>query len=306
MTIFPTDRHGLIHRAAALASGFSDTDVTRAVSRRELVRVTRGVFVVPADRTPEELHRLAAIAIDASTSSVLSHQSAATVHNLQLLRPNLRRVHLTTGTPSGGRRSPVRHEHVGVLTESEIVTIDGVRATSLERTAVDVARTTTMGFAGALAVLDSALRLGADREVMAAMMTTSARGIGQARRALRHADGEAENPGESWSRAQMIEAGLQSPRLQHEFRDDDGNLIARTDFDWAGLLVGEFDGMAKYQKHLRSGETPFDAMRREKEREDALRRRGIMVIRWTWQDLERGRVVPMIRDWLARLRLVAA
>ncbi|KQS00442.1 hypothetical protein ASG12_05955 [Williamsia sp. Leaf354] len=306
MTTYPTDRHGLIHRSAALAAGFGDTEITRAVTRRELVRVARGVFVVPADRTPEELHRLSAIATGTSTDTVLSHQSAATVHGLEMLRPNLRRVHLTTGTLSGGRRSSVRHEHVGVLGESDIVTVGGIRVTSLERTAVDVARTTTMGFAGALAVFDSALRLGADRGVMEAMMASSARGIGQARRALRHADGESENPGESWSRAQMIEAGLLTPRLQHEFSDRTGNVIARTDFDWAGLLVGEFDGMAKYQKHLRPGETPFDAMRREKEREDALRGLGIMVLRWTWRDLERGLVVPMIRDWLVRLRLTAA
>ncbi|GGF24163.1 hypothetical protein GCM10007298_20110 [Williamsia phyllosphaerae] len=140
---------------------------------------------------------------------------------------------------------------------------------------------------------------------MAAMLLIPRRGVGQARRALHHADGNAENPGESWSRAQMIDAGLPPARLQHEFHSATGELVARTDFDWAGLLVGEFDGMVRYQKHLRPGETPFDAMRREKEREDALRRAGIMVIRWTWNDLERGRVVPLIRDWLLRLRLLA-
>ncbi|MED5801067.1 hypothetical protein VX037_08530 [Gordonia sp. Z-3] len=62
----------------------------------------------------------------------------------------------------------------------------------------------------------------------------------------------------------------------------------------------------KYRKHLKPGESPFDAMKREKNREDELRKMGIMVIRWTWNDLEQGRVVGLIRDWLARLSLSAA
>lgn len=83
-------------------------------------------------------------------------------------------------------------------------------------------------------------------------------------------------------------------------------MIARTDYDWAGLLVGEFDGRVKYQKHLRPGESVSDAVIREKAREDALRRRNIMVVRWTWTDLEAGRVVGWIREWLAKLTIPAA
>ncbi|MAU80991.1 MAG: hypothetical protein CME34_03805 [Gordonia sp.] len=236
----------------------------------------------------------------------LSHQSAATLHDLPMLKPNLRRVHVATGSKSGGHRSATRHAHVGELKPTEVVLVDGIRVTSLERTAVDIACTTSMGFAGALAVFDAALRLGADRTMMSTMLRRRRPGIALARRALHHADGASENPGESWGRAQMIEAGLPIPRLQHEFRDANGKLVARTDYDWGGLLVGEFDGDVKYRKHLKPGETPFDAMKREKEREDKLRKMGIMVIRWTWKDLEQGRVVGLIRDWLTRLSLSAA
>ncbi len=308
MNAYPIDSHGLIYRSAALAAGFTDTEITRSVRRGEITRVARGVFALPAQRRPEELHRLSAIAtsISAERDVVLSHQSAATLHGVELLRPNLKRVHLTTGSLGGGHRTATRHEHIGVLDDGHITVVDGVAVTTLERTAVDVACTTTMGFAGALAIFDSAVRLGADRDLMWAMLRAARRGVGQARRALRHADGKSENPGESWCRAQMIEAGLPTPRLQHEFFDQCDTKIARTDFDWAGLLVVEFDGATKYEKYLRPGETPFDAMRREKEREDALRRMGIMVIRCTWGDLERGRVVPMIREWLTRLSLTAA
>lgn len=307
MTQFPTDRHGLVHRATAAAAGFSDTELARAVRNGDLVRVVRGVFAERAERTPEQYHRLIATAVAGrSGSAIVSHQSAATIHGLAMLKPQLRRVHTTVPVGAGAHRRPNRHEHEAGLARDKITVVDGITVTTLERTAVDVACTTTMGFAGALAVFDAALRTGADRGVMYAMLQSTRRGIGQARRAFRHADGEAENPGESWGRAQMIDAGLPTPRLQHEFRDAVGDLVARTDYDWDGRLVGEFDGMAKYQKYLRHGETPFDAMRREKAREDALRRMGIMVIRWTWDDLEHGRVVPMVRDWLWRLQLVAA
>lgn len=308
MITFPTDRHGLVHREIALAAGFTDDEIRRELRDGRLSRVQRGVYVAPAPRSPEAVHRLAAVAA-AETSgdrSILSHQSAATMHGLSMLRPDLQRIHTTNGRLTGGWRTSIRQDHVGSLAAGEVTTIDGVRVTSLERTATDVARTTRGGFAAALAVFDSTLRLGADPLTMSGALAQTRRGVGPARRALTLADGKAENPGESWSRAQMIEAGLPDPRLQHTFVDIDGNDVARTDFDWSGKLVGEFDGDVKYQKYLRPGETPFDAMKREKLREDALRRLGIMVIRWTWGDLVSGRLVPMIREWLIRLDLMAA
>ena len=215
-------------------------------------------------------------------------------------------MHSTIGSRDGGYRTTFRHRHVGALAPDEVTEVEGIRVTTVERTAVDVACSTPMGFAGALTIFDAALRAGADRGVMSRMLDGVRRGVAQARRALRYADAAAESPGESWSRAQMIEAGLPRARLQHEFVDDDGTVIARTDFDWQGLLVGEFDGAVKYRKYLRPGETAFDAVRREKYREDVLRRWGIMVIRWTWSDLEDGRVAGLLREWLTRLRLVAA
>ncbi len=307
MLNIPIDRHGIVLRSRAVAAGVSDSELAQAVARGQLVRLTRGAFAVAVDRRPREHHRLAAIAVAAiCPDAVLSHQSAAAVLGLEVLRPDLERVHLSVPIGTGAHRTATRHEHEADLGPDDIVVRDGVRMTSLERTAVDVACTSSMGFAGALAVFDSALRLGADRDRMAGMLLAARRGVGPARRALRHADGRAENPGESWGRAQMIDAGLPVDDLQREFVDDRGELVARTDFAWGDVLVGEFDGMVKYQKHLRPGETPFEAMRREKEREDALRRMGIMVIRWTWDDLVHGRVVPMVRDWLTRLGLIAA
>lgn len=102
----------------------------------------------------------------------------------------------------------------------------------------------------------------------------------------------------------VIAAGLPLPRLQHTFQTSDGE--ARADFDWDGRLIGEFDGLQKYGRLLRPGETTRDALIREKQREDALRSQGIMVIRWTWVMLERGGLVAALRPWLTRIGLAAA
>ncbi|MGC4963116.1 hypothetical protein [Gordonia sp. DT101] len=300
MTPFPTDRHGLIHRATVLSAHFSDEEYRRALRTKETISIGRGVCVPAGKRSPTEWHRLKAIAasVTSDVTPTLSHQSAAVIPGIEMLTPNLRRIHMTTGTPNGGYRTTTQHRHVGRFAPDEVVEIEGLPVTSLERTAVDIACSSPLGFAGALAVLDSALRKGADREVMARLLGSRRRGAAHARRALHHADGLSENPGESWGRAQMIEAGLPVPRLQHEFHGTDGKFIARTDYDWAGLLVGEFDGKVKYEKLVRPGESTSDVVIREKAREDGLRRLGIVVLRWTWNDLRQGRVVGMIREWL--------
>ena len=343
---YPADRFGLIHRNAVLAAGYTDNDLRASLRRREIERVHRGVFVVRAERTRLERHRLVALAsvravrgdgvgagdlgpgesgavesgagkpeVEESGAAVsgveesgpkaraaLSHQSAAAVHGLEMLSPTLTRVHSTT-VSGAGFRTATHHRHVAALSDDELVEVDGVLITSIERTAVDIA-CGAQTFAQALAVVDSALRLGADRDVMTKMLAGKRRGVGLARRALHHADGRSENPGESWSRAQMIEAGLPAPRLQHTFRDVDGEHVARTDFDWGGRLVGEFDGKVKYAKLLKPGEDATEVVVREKRREDELRAMGIMVVRWTWDDLRAGRVTALIRRWLVTLALI--
>ncbi|MEP9393636.1 hypothetical protein ABLE92_09810 [Gordonia sp. VNQ95] len=309
MTPFPTDEHQIIYRHVAIAAGFTDADLGRACRRGDIVSLVRGAYVHAAEREPDEHHRLEVIAshrLGRFGKSIPSHQSAAALHRLPMLKPNFRRLHTITGHTAGGGRTSTRHDHVGVVAPEERTEVDGIVVPIIERVAVDVACTTTMGFAGALAVFDAALRAGADRQKMEKMLRGRRLGVNTARRALRWADGTAESPGESWSRAQMIEAGLLLPRLQHTFVNDEGKEVARTDFDWDGLLVGEFDGKVKYQKHLRPGEKPSDAVIREKQREDRLRAMGIMVVRWLWTDLENGTVVGLVRRWLVHFSLMAA
>ncbi|WP_188586125.1 type IV toxin-antitoxin system AbiEi family antitoxin domain-containing protein [Gordonia jinhuaensis] len=301
----PADQFGLIRRDAALAHDVSDKQLAAAVRRGELIRLVPGVFVADPGRFAghggrDELYRLRCVAVATSESAggfPLSHASAAAVHGLGTLKPDRDRVHVTNGRSSGGSIRTYRHIHSGALHTEDVTVIDQIAVTSLERTAVDVA--VTGDFAQALTVFDAALRHGADRDLMSDLLAAGRRtGIRAARRAIALADGLSESVGESWSRAQMIDAGLPIPRLQSMFRS---RSEYRCDFEWERRLIGEFDGVHKYGRLLRPGETPADAVVREKVREDELRAMGLMVVRWTWATLERGEMVPLLRAWMARL-----
>ena len=105
------------------------------------------------------------------------------------------------------------------------------------------------------------------------------------RRMLPHANPLSESVGESLSRAVMLELpDLPVPQQQVEIFDDHGKLIARVDFLLADKVVGEFDGMVKYNGTF--GDKPaWQTVVDEKIREDRLRAQGYTVVRWTWQDL---------------------
>ncbi|MDV7099648.1 hypothetical protein R4227_05755 [Gordonia amicalis] len=309
--LFPVDHYGLVRRGAALDAAFSDNQLAAAVKGGDLLRLIPGVFVRSSPafggrEGAQRLHRLKFIAV-ATTGTAeaprlpLGHASAAAVHGLPLLKPDIEYVHVINRKKSGGSVLGHRHVHAATVDDVELVEVDGMLVTSLERTAVDVAAAGS--FAQALTAFDQALRAGADRDRIAQILAGRRRqGIRNARRALSLASGLSESVGESWSRAQMIEAGLPVPRLQHEFRCRSATY--RADFDWDEKLVGEFDGMAKYGRLREPGTTVADSLVREKRREDELRALGVMVVRWTWSVLEEGSLPDLLRPWLGRLDLI--
>ncbi|QRY63590.1 hypothetical protein JVX90_05035 [Gordonia sp. PDNC005] len=289
---FPMDEYGIVYRDRALDVGCSAMQLSRAVEAGILERLDPGVLVPAARRTPLATHLLRArAAVRAHPTAILSHETAAVVHGLPLLKPDRRRVAVVVENRVRGRHLS---SHRPEIPAEHRVVLDGLPVTSLELTAVDAACTTSEGFAGALTAFDSALRIGASPTVMRGLLERSRPGVGIARRALELADPESTNPGESWSRAQMIEAGLPAPRLQYRFYDEDGRFIGRSDFDWRGVVIGEFDGYGKYVDYLDGAETALDAVRREKRRHARLVDAGIIVVRWDWADLESRRMIPRL------------
>ncbi|WP_431839723.1 hypothetical protein [Gordonia hongkongensis] len=228
---------------------------------------------------------------------VVSHESAAALHGIPLLRPDMTTVHFTSSKT--GRTGDKIHIHRDNLPDEQVMSVDNVRVTTPARTVADVARLGT--FEQAVCCLDSGLRSGITHAEIQAVVASSIKmkGIRQLRQALSMADARSESVGESFSRATMIAVGLPLPNLQVTILDGDGRFVARGDFGWDDKVIGEFDGKVKYsgQFGTPASETVVD----EKRREDAIRRTGRLVVRWTWQDLLdphhfRGLITGALRD----------
>ncbi|KQU53749.1 hypothetical protein ASG84_04175 [Rhodococcus sp. Leaf278] len=276
------DANGLISRATALRAGYTNTDLQRLCARGELVRIVPGMYAqrqLCSTLDPQGIHRLTTIASLATNAdaAVASHVSAAVLHGLDLWDTDLGRVHLTI--PGGKGRTTARlHVHSTPLPNEFVTTGLGIPATSPERTVVDCARLLDLDHA--VVIGDSALRskkVSMDRLRAALEVSARMNGIGAARRAIAAMSGLSESPGESISRLRMKEYGFPDPVLQQVLRVG-SQFLARVDFYWRRWrLVGEFDGMGKYE----TGRT----LTQEKFREDRLRDRGLEVFRWTWKDL---------------------
>lgn len=271
------------------ASGLAGEDLRRAARAGSLVRIRHGAYVPTAAWTSAdevERYRLRVRAAARRLAEpVFAHESAAAMWRLPLLGTWPSDVHVLLAVARGTASTRgVRRHRVAVVPESGVV--DGVRVTTVARTVVDLARTGS--FARGLVLADDALRryrvalddLG--REVAAA---GSGRGVRAARRVVDEADAGAESPGESLSRARMIELDLPRPALQHEVRDGRG-LVGRVDFFWPEQgVVGEFDGRLKYRAGGVGDRTAAEErVWAEKRREDRLRATGLRVVRWTWRD----------------------
>lgn len=270
--------------------GVTKPELARLVRANELTRIRRGAYAEPlADgAAPEQVHLalVRATVRQVSAAAVVSHASAAVVHGLPTWSEQLGRVHLTRDRPGGGKRRHNLQVHGLPLAESEVVTVDGMRVTSLARTVLDLSCASSLD--RAVVVGDAALRQGLVPAILqqAVQQAVGRHGIGRARCALMLFDGRSESPGESMSRVLFWRHGLPRPELQLEVRAADGRLVGRCDFGWEDRrTLGEFDGRAKYGRLLAPGRTGGDAVYTEKLREDALRDLEWQVVRWTWADL---------------------
>lgn len=264
-------------------------DLARMVRSSELVRLRRGVYVAPDAYVDErERHRdlIGATVALLAADTVVSHRSAAVLHDLPLLGPPPSRVQVTRASARGGKNRGGVHLHATPLPAEEVVERAGVALTSLARTVLDVARSTP--YQEAVVIGDAAMAGGLTGIEVNACLSTACgrRNVAAARRVIAFLDGGSESPGESLSRIVLARAGIPQPSLQHQVSNDRGTVLARCDFAWPDrATIGEFDGKVKYGRLLRAGEDPGDVVFREKRREDALRDLGWQVVRWTWDDL---------------------
>ena len=292
---------GLLLARDARAEGWGGR-LQSAARRRELVKVRPGVYIASerwSAMSPEDRHRARIRAAALVCENIIfSHQSAAVVHGLPVLRSRLVRLHTLQLTPAGsGSRGDITvHAFSG---DPDIVVRDGVRVTSPARTVLDLARTLPHG--EALAAADAAIRpassLGSTHGAGAPMCSLSeladrahavadARGGRAVALVVDEADPRSGSLGESLARSLFLRLGAPRPELQTAHRDDAG-LIGYSDFFWRDLgVVGEFDGRLKYGADNPSGLPPEEVVYREKRREDRLRRVVRHVFRFGWDELQ--------------------
>lgn len=259
---------GLHHRQRLLADRVTDAEVRAAIGRGHLTRLARGVYVRPdvlSALTPEERYALAARAVGArSPGLIVSHAAAAALYGLPLPHADLQRVHLTRPGRGGSDVSPQRVIHAGRVDPDEICVVDGVRATTVPRTLLDLACTESR--ATAVAAADAALHGGltSAAELEDALAGAPCRrGLPAVRRAWACVDGRAESPGESLARLIMADAGLPTPQFvilaekrREERLTELGWLVIR--LIWADLwrpeqLARRLASAARARRHLVSG-----------------------------------------------------
>ncbi len=158
--------------------------------------------------------------------------------------------------------------------------VEKIRVTSLPRTALDCAR--WLPRIEAVAALDQFLRRGVERDELREMarVLSGYRGNKRLREIVRLGDPGAASPGESWTRATIVDAGFPSPRTQVPVPGPGGRWFY-VDLGYPDFRVGvEYDG----ERH-HSG--------REARAHDQRRRR--------WLTTEMGwEIIPVTKEFLSR------
>jgi hypothetical protein len=270
--------------------GYSYMELARMARRAELVRIRRGAYTdpePPLDPRVAHLQLLEATLAQSAHESVVSHASAALLHNLPIGTEHLDRVHLTRDRAGQGKIRRYVQVHGLTLDDGDVVEVGGFHVTSLARTVLDLG--CALRPLLAVPIGDAALLAGMSTVELAAQLDRSSRrhGIAQARRTAALLDERSESPGESMSRVVFADHRIPAPVPQFRVYDHLGRLVGRTDFGWeAQRTLGEFDGKAKYGRLLlKPGQSAEDALFEEKRREDRLRDLGWQVVRWVWADL---------------------
>jgi predicted transcriptional regulator of viral defense system len=283
---------GLLPAHALREAGVSPPRLQRLRSEGVLHSVRRGIYVAgehwrAADANERYRLMVRATVLAVGHPPVLSHHSAAVLHGLPIIGSWPRTVHTINSEATGGNNARFTTGHRGPAPET-VETIAGCQVTSLARTLVDVAATSSL-LVG-VTMLDHALRVEGDRPALTKetlyrelALVNPRRGRRQATQAIAFANPLSANPGETLSRVRIFQLGFEVPELQVCFpRILGGN--AYVDFWWPRVRkIGEFDGLLKYRAGpVLAGRDPGSVVWQEKQREDELRARVNSFDRWGW------------------------
>lgn len=307
---------GLILRHDAMRAGLSDDDIHRLVRSGHWMLLQHGIYAV--GQPSAQLRARAAVRAAPVPSAVASHQTAAFVHGVPVIKgvvdagshPTTPRQEITVG--SGHRRI----EHVTVaraarrsrraglrihahdLAPEDMCCRGGVPLTTVGRTVFDLLREQS-----------GALGLWSAEQALAGGLVTASEiderlrharhvpGIAAVRRTWALADPRSESPLETITRLVLIDGGLPRPEAQIAVSDRvSGQVLYRIDLGWEERRLGiECDGTAVHGAP--------NALYADRRRQNALQLRGWRILRVTWYDVTRR---PSYVVWLVRRALADA
>jgi very-short-patch-repair endonuclease len=269
-----------------LAIGLSARQLRELEQAGQLVRIRYGAYAtsraVGEAQDPADKHVLVAGAavVCQEEPHVISHESAAIIHHLDLLRePDVVTLTREPGPGVSNQRRNGLIIRTAATPAAHTALVGRTPVTTPARTVADLAR--ILPFMDAVVVADSAIRRRktnkqAVRDVLAG---TRQPGKNAAEQVIEFSTGIAESVLESCARVVFHEAGLPAPRLQFEFHDHQTLEMARVDFYWPEYdTIVEADGMSKYER------SP-NMMRRQFQRDRMLRDLGHKVVHFTWREL---------------------
>lgn len=266
-------------------AGITPPQLRALVRSGDLVRVRHGVYATKravqfSRATPAAAHAVQVAAVRAATGrdGVASHHSAALIHGLDLFPAAPDVVALTRQPPQrgSGLRSAGIVFHTAALPREHVTAKFGQPVTTVARTVVDIARTSS--FMSAVVVADSALRADSvSREAMLGVCDACAGwpGIHNARRAISFADDRSGSVLESRARVVFEEHGIEPPELQKTIVGPDFSYTV--DFYWDKYrVIAETDGAIKYADPQRA--------KKQLQRDQKLRDANYKVVHFTWAE----------------------
>jgi very-short-patch-repair endonuclease len=209
--------------------------------------------------------------------ALASHEDAAQLWGMELVRlPS--RLQLTVPRCRSRCLCPAVDVHRSDVPAGQRAVVDGIAATSPERTVLDLAR--SLPLPEAVAAADSALRSKAttyEALVLAVAALGPARGRPTCRGMLARVDPCSRSVLESLCRVLLEEAGLRPFETQHVVRTASGT-VGRVDFAWPQeRLVVEVDGFAFH--------ADCSSFRSDRRRTNAFVLGGWRVLRFVWEDV---------------------
>jgi very-short-patch-repair endonuclease len=270
-------QHGVIGRDQALNAGMSRGAIERRVTAGRWRALHPGVYVPRP--VPSTWHqRLLAAVLLGGPRACASHRSAAVLWRLDSAPVRF----IEISVPASRRARGVRaHRRTG--RDPSIDVIDGIPATCIERTLIDLSA--VVRAQRAELALEDALRRGLTSlsriaNAIEALGSRGRPGMAALRSILNRRDvrdEQAESPLESALLDILRAHGVPLPVSQHRVIDG-GEIIARLDFAYPSLRLGlEADG---YRWH--GGRQSWS---RDIRRENRLKLLGWTLLRFSWEDI---------------------